>query len=430
MVLHRAKCADNDPMFCTVLLQVLKGMNIVSGLFKNHLFPIPPPGNVIITHFTDRCWLNRHSFLLRHGVYSVYLKQKCLSMAKAVQQQSCFIILEYGTSHLRTQIRKEIFTMEENTARKSFSRNGFAQLAGKAATFLIGSFVLVPLASGENLQKSFSTLGASGLLLMMYLPQVAYLLAYWLCVRTMPKAEWQKEKLSFGTLAEIFLMMYAVSTVINSIGSAITKSAPAGGDFQLDLIAKMESSRLPVAIAIPVIIGPIVEELIFRKIMLDRIRPYGEKTAIIFSAVCFGLFHENLTQFLFAGCVGLFLGYVYCKTGKVLYTMIMHMLINGTSTVLLLLLPSGDLPNADAAAISFIGILLMMLVLGIMMILGIIHLIRWIKQKKFVFDESMPAFIPQNEVLKTVYLNPGVLLLLVIGIAEIIATLFNINLPL
>lgn len=319
--------------------------------------------------------------------------------------------------------------MNENTARKTFSRIGFAQVAGIAATILVGQFALAPLATSENMQKITDMLGPSALLLLIYVPQIAYLLLYFLVVRTMPKMQWQKETLSFGTLVKIFLMMYAVSGVINQLGTAITKTAPAGGDFQLDLIAKMESTKLPMAIAIPVVIGPILEELIFRKLMLDRTRAYGEKTAIIFSAICFGLFHGNLTQFLYAACVGLFLGYVYCKTGKVLHTMIMHMLLNGTSSVILLLVPVLEQHDQNSAAIGGIGLLAIFLILGIMMIMGFILLFRWIKQKKFVFDESMPDCIPQNEVLKTVYLNPGVILLFVIEIATIITTLFNISLP-
>lgn len=319
--------------------------------------------------------------------------------------------------------------MTENIARKTFSRIGFAQVAGIAATILIGQFALAPLATAENMQKIIDMLGPSALLLLIYVPQIAYLLLYWLVVRTMPKMEWQKETLSFGTLVKIFLMMYAVSSVINQIGTAITKTAPAGGDFQLDLIAKMESTRLPMAIAIPVVIGPILEELIFRKLMLDRTRAYGEKTAIIFSAICFGLFHGNLTQFLYAGCVGLFLGYVYCKTGKILHTMIMHILLNGTSSIILLLVPMLEQQDQNSVAIGGISLLLIFLILGIMTVIGFILLFRWIKQKKFVFDESMPDFIPQNEVLRTVYLNPGVILLFVIETATIITALFDISLP-
>ena len=136
--------------------------------------------------------------------------------------------------------------------------------------------------SRVRLHKTFETVGASGLLLMIYVPQIAYLLAYWLVVRPMPIMDWQKETLGFRKTAEIFLMMYAVSGVINQIGAAITKTAPAGGTPQLEALSTMQTTKLPVGIMIPVIIGPILEELIFRKLMIDRTRGYGEKTAIFF----------------------------------------------------------------------------------------------------------------------------------------------------
>ena len=320
--------------------------------------------------------------------------------------------------------------MEQNNAKNVFSRIGFAQLAGLAASILVGRLVITPLVTASNIEKTFETVGSSGLLLMIYVPQLAYLLAYWLFVRPMPIMDWRKESLGFRKTAEIFLMMYAVSGVLNQIGSAITKTSPVGGDTQLEALAKMQTTKLPIGIMIPVIIGPILEELIFRKLMIDRIRGYGEKTAIIFSAVCFGLFHGNLTQFLYAGCAGLFLAYVYCKTGKVLHTMIMHILMNACSSVILLMIPVLENLHSDGAVISIIGLGIMVIVLGLMGISGFILLFRWIKGKKFQFDESMPECIPQGEVLKTVCLNPGVIILFAIEIFGIIASLFNLNIPL
>ena len=319
--------------------------------------------------------------------------------------------------------------MEQNNAKNVFSRIGFAQVAGIAASAIVGRLILTPFLSASNIENTFETVGASGILLMIYVPQIAYLLAYWLFVRPMRIMDWQKESLGFKTTAKIFLMMYTVTSVINQIGAAITKTAPAGGTEQLELISKMQTTKLPIGIMIPVIFGPVLEELIFRKLMIDRTRGYGEKTAIIFSSICFGLFHGNLTQFLYAACAGLFLGYVYCKTGKVLHTMLMHMLLNATSSCILLLIPVLETLHTDGAVISIIGLILMLLILGAMSISGLILLIRWIKGKKFQFDETLPELIPQGEILKTVYLNPGVIILFAIEILGIIATLFKIDLP-
>ncbi len=317
--------------------------------------------------------------------------------------------------------------MKENDPKKVFSHLGFAQIAGIAATIIISNLLLVPLVSESNLQKIADTAGPSMILLMVYVPQFVYLLVFRLVIIPLPKMEWPKETTDFKTLVKIFLMMYSISSVINSIGMTITKTSPAGGETQIDLINKMQSSKLLMGILIPVVIGPVVEELIFRKFMLDRTRNYGEKTAIVFSALCFGLFHGNLTQFLYAACAGLFLGYVYCKTGKVLYTMIMHMLLNGFSTLIVIALPfieGGHEEGIITAVFLLIGLLI---ISSVMFIAGIILLIRWIKHKSFVLDDSMPECIPQNEVFKTVYLNPGVILLFAFTIFEIFAGLFNLD---
>ena len=312
--------------------------------------------------------------------------------------------------------------MGQSNDKNVFSRIGFAQVAGIIATMIVGRLVLTPLVTESNIEKTFEVVGASGLLLMIYIPQIAYLLAYWLVVRPMPVPEWQKETLGFMTIAKIFLMMYAASGVINQIGAAITKTSPAGETMQLEVLSQMQTTKLPVAIMIPVVIGPILEELIFRKLMLDRTRAYGEKTAIIFSAICFGLFHGNLTQFLYAGCVGLFLGYVYCKTGKVLYTMILHALLNLFSSLIMLAGPM--LGNGATGLLLLFGLGFAILT---MFVLGFIHLIRHLKNKDLRTDESMLTVIPKGEVLKTVYLNPCVALFVLLSTGGIIMDLMKIT---
>ena len=144
----------------------------------------------------------------------------------------------------------------ENNPRNVFSRLGFAQVAGIAASIIISVVALKPLAAEANMQKIIDTAGPSALLLLIYVPQIFFLLAFWLVVRSMPKTDWQKENLNFKTLLQLFLMMYAASSVLNTIGSAISKAAPAGGTEQLDLIEKIESTKLLMGYLIPNVIGP------------------------------------------------------------------------------------------------------------------------------------------------------------------------------
>lgn len=80
---------------------------------------------------------------------------------------------------------------------------------------------------------------------------------------------------------------------------------------------------------IVVVIGaPIFEELVFRKWLMERTVKYGEGTAILISGFAFGLFHGNIIQFAYATLVGMVLAYVYVKSGRVIYTIVLHMITN------------------------------------------------------------------------------------------------------
>jgi hypothetical protein len=93
----------------------------------------------------------------------------------------------------------------------------------------------------------------------------------------------------------------------------------------IELIAELN----PIAIlAIAVIIGPFFEELVFRKMLLDRLSGYNERIAILTSGILFGFFHTNFYQFFYAMGLGIIFAYVYTKTGKLWTTYIMHVGIN------------------------------------------------------------------------------------------------------
>ena len=66
------------------------------------------------------------------------------------------------------------------------------------------------------------------------------------------------------------------------------------------------------------LIGPIFEEYIFRKLLIDRTIKYGARVSIILSAVLFAFFHGNLNQFFYTFLMGGFFAYVYIKTGKIM----------------------------------------------------------------------------------------------------------------
>ena len=77
-----------------------------------------------------------------------------------------------------------------------------------------------------------------------------------------------------------------------------------------------------------VLLAPPAEELFFRRVVIDRLRRYGDVPAILISAVIFGLAHGNFSQFFYAFLLGLVFGALYCATGRLRYGIALHMGIN------------------------------------------------------------------------------------------------------
>lgn len=82
-------------------------------------------------------------------------------------------------------------------------------------------------------------------------------------------------------------------------------------------------------LTVAVIIAPIAEELVFRGLVQMRIRDYlGPIAGIVISAICFGIYHGNMIQFIYAGILGLFLSFGMEKSQTVLVPIVGHMVAN------------------------------------------------------------------------------------------------------
>ena len=82
------------------------------------------------------------------------------------------------------------------------------------------------------------------------------------------------------------------------------------------------------------LIPGVVEEVVFRGFLLGALQPFGERRALLLSALLFGLAHLNFTQMPFAFLLGLFFGFVFLRTGRLWPCMMVHFLNNAMSVVL------------------------------------------------------------------------------------------------
>lgn len=71
-----------------------------------------------------------------------------------------------------------------------------------------------------------------------------------------------------------------------------------------------------------------VEELMFRRFYCACLVPYGHTFAILVSAYLFAFFHGNLAQALYALPFGILTGYLYLKTGTIVFPFLVHLLDN------------------------------------------------------------------------------------------------------
>ena len=81
------------------------------------------------------------------------------------------------------------------------------------------------------------------------------------------------------------------------------------------------------------VLPALVEEFAFRGVVLTSLRKYGDKFAIVSSALLFAVLHGNMIQIPFAFIAGLALGYFRIATGSVWTSVIIHFLNNMIAVV-------------------------------------------------------------------------------------------------
>ena len=81
------------------------------------------------------------------------------------------------------------------------------------------------------------------------------------------------------------------------------------------------------------IVPAFCEELLFRGLVLSNLQPYGKTTAILGSALLFGLMHQNLGQMLYATMAGVVLGIVYVEMRSIWAPTLLHFVNNLSSVI-------------------------------------------------------------------------------------------------
>lgn len=217
--------------------------------------------------------------------------------------------------------------MNEGTmqAKKDFSRIGLSLFAIGAYTVALQFFLSI-LWTVITMDTPLQT-AEWALWLLTYGPMylIAMPIGLWM-MRKVPAEAVPAQKLSFKRFGTLMLICMPIMYGGNIIGTALSYVL-SGGTAQNALVELIMENPVS-TILTAVLIAPFLEEYIFRKQIIDRLGKYGELTAMLFSALTFGLFHMNLFQFFYAFGLGLIFAYVYTRTRMLRYPVLMHMIIN------------------------------------------------------------------------------------------------------
>lgn len=323
-------------------------------------------------------------------------------------------------------------------ARGSFSKFGGFFMLG---TLVIFAVQLLPAFILQIVKPEWMNNGDIALLVTiipMYVLGMPFLI--WL-LKKLPAQTPQRHVMSAGQFGVSFLMCYAIMFCCNLLGNIVTMviGLLKGGAVQNTILDVATSSNMVITFVYMVICAPVFEEYIFRKLIIDSTMRYGQGVAILLSGLMFGLFHGNLNQFVYAFGLGLFLAFLYVRTGSLKISIALHMIINflgGIVGVLILqlidmqglteALASGDTQvlmeyySSHLAGWVVYGVYAILILAAV--ITGVVLLIVFRKRFTLPGNERV---IPRGRGFSTVILNPGMAVYCLFWLAMILLQLFQ-----
>lgn len=149
-------------------------------------------------------------------------------------------------------------------------------------------------------------------------------------------------KNDFFFVGKWLLIMYILTMLANIICVLLFKHvSESTNQSMLEGFSKIHS-MVPGLLVLTLLVGPILEELMFRGVLFNYfLQKLDYRFQIGFAGIMFGLFHimgssfqlTALIQYSIMGCV---FGYVYYKTQKLQMSMLIHFMNNSIASIILI----------------------------------------------------------------------------------------------
>lgn len=164
------------------------------------------------------------------------------------------------------------------------------------------------------------------------------------------------------------------------------------------------------------VLAPICEEAIFRGMIMQNLRRYGNFFAVLVSSLMFGILHGNLEQTPFAFIVGIALGITVIETGSIFVSMLLHCCINTISIVFSAISCYGGDGLSNRIYAAYVIFICALAAISVI-VLKEKHAFKNVKKR--YFSDSMP--VPQA--FTTFITTPGFIVFLVFYILIMALTL-------
>lgn len=205
-----------------------------------------------------------------------------------------------------------------------------------------------------------------------------------------------RRPLGVGCFARLGCIGYAGAYLANLASIALLAGLRwlLGGGPGLGQVTGVLDGLPPLTAFLLVALLPAVcEELVFRGYLYKKLIRFGQGPYILLSGFLFGTYHGNLEQCFYAFVLGCWLAFLVCRTGSLVYGMLLHFLINFLSSCVLLPLAE------DRAVMAMLGFALLALI-G----LGIGFFAQLFRSLRFPRSPALPA-----HPVAAALLNPGML---------------------
>ena len=211
-------------------------------------------------------------------------------------------------------------------ARRHFSRIGFALLAMALLHQFGGGIAAVLL--GDALSSTWLQPVVSSLPL--YLLGLPALLRILRKLEPLPPPVQEQRRVSPGMVLLLAFACYGAGIALNLAGKGLygVLSAMKGSEVTDPLQGFLKDSSPGMVLLLTLMVAPLLEEYVFRGVLLKYVGAFGAKTYILFSAFTFALFHANLAQIPYTFVMGMVLAALTYYTGTIKYAVAAHLTVN------------------------------------------------------------------------------------------------------